>query len=50
MEIVVAGHLCLDIIPNWQAGSLASIKPGAMIQVQGLKFSTVVPSPTRVLP
>lgn len=40
MEIVVAGHLCLDIIPNWQAGSLASIKPGAMIQVQGLKFST----------
>lgn len=40
MNIVVAGHLCLDLIPDWQVGSLSSLKPGNMIQVEGLTFST----------
>ncbi|NMB01270.1 MAG: carbohydrate kinase family protein [Firmicutes bacterium] len=40
MEIVVAGHLCLDLIPDWKVGNLASLKPGNMIKVEGLTFST----------
>ena len=40
MKIVVAGHLCLDIIPDWQVGGFMSVKPGNMIQMEGLTFST----------
>ena len=40
MNIVVAGHLCLDIIPDWKVGSFASIKPGSMIQTEALAFTT----------
>ena len=40
MNIVVAGHLCLDLIPHWNVGGFASVKPGNMIQVDGLTFST----------
>ncbi|MDI9458913.1 carbohydrate kinase family protein [Candidatus Darwinibacter acetoxidans] len=40
MQIVVAGHLCLDIIPDWQTGNLGALKPGTMVQVDGLTFST----------
>jgi sugar/nucleoside kinase (ribokinase family) len=40
MQITVAGHLCLDIIPNWQTGSLAALEPGKMVQMDGVTFST----------
>jgi sugar/nucleoside kinase (ribokinase family) len=40
MNIVVAGHLCLDIIPDWQVGSLSALRPGNMVQVAGLTFAT----------
>lgn len=40
MRIIVAGHLCLDIIPHWQTGTLAGLRPGKMVQMEGVTFST----------
>ena len=40
MQIIVAGHLCLDIIPHWQTGTLAGLRPGKMVQMEGVTFST----------
>lgn len=40
MEIMVAGHLCLDIIPKWPVGSLEALQPGRIVQVDGVAFST----------
>ncbi|MEA3453945.1 MAG: carbohydrate kinase family protein [Candidatus Caldatribacteriota bacterium] len=40
MDIVVAGHICLDIIPNWKIGSIKNIVPGHVLEMEGLKLST----------
>lgn len=40
MDIVVAGHICLDIIPDWRIGSIKSIVPGHILEMSGLKLST----------
>ena len=40
MQILVAGHLCLDIIPKWPVGSLESLQPGRIVQMGGVAFST----------
>ena len=40
MKITVAGHICLDMIPDWRQGSIKAIKPGHMLEMEGIKFST----------
>ena len=40
MDIVVAGHICLDIIPNWGGGSIKTIIPGHVLEMSGVKLST----------
>ncbi|MHC2995631.1 MAG: carbohydrate kinase family protein [Candidatus Atribacteria bacterium] len=40
MDIVVAGHICLDIIPDWRTGSIKKIIPGHVLEMAGLKLST----------
>ncbi|OGD14289.1 hypothetical protein A2V47_03590 [Candidatus Atribacteria bacterium RBG_19FT_COMBO_35_14] len=40
MNIVVAGHICLDIIPDWRIGSIKTIIPGHILEMSGLKLST----------
>ncbi|HHT73697.1 MAG TPA: carbohydrate kinase family protein [Firmicutes bacterium] len=40
MEIVVAGHICLDVIPKWPAGSLEALQPGTMVVMDGISFAT----------
>ncbi|MFP4016063.1 MAG: carbohydrate kinase family protein [Halanaerobiales bacterium] len=40
MDIVVAGHICLDIIPDWKKGNIDSIKPGHIVEMSGIDFST----------
>ncbi len=40
MDIVVAGHICLDIIPEWRIGSIKKIIPGHVLEMSGLKLST----------
>jgi len=40
MDIVVAGHICLDIIPDWKVGSIKTIVPGHILEMSGLKLST----------
>ena len=40
MDIVVAGHICLDIIPDWRTGSIKKIIPGHILEMSGLKLST----------
>jgi len=40
MDIVVAGHICLDIIPDWRTGSINTIVPGHILEMAGLKLST----------
>ncbi|MFH1002169.1 MAG: carbohydrate kinase family protein [bacterium] len=40
MDIVVAGHICLDIIPDWRIGSIKTIVPGHILEMSGLKLST----------
>jgi len=40
MDIVVAGHICLDIIPDWRIGSIKTIIPGHVLEMSGLKLST----------
>lgn len=40
MQIIVAGHLCLDIIPTWEQGNLEVLRPGSIVQMEGVTFST----------
>jgi sugar/nucleoside kinase (ribokinase family) len=40
MDIVVAGHICLDIIPDWRIGNIKTIIPGHILEMSGLKLST----------
>jgi sugar/nucleoside kinase (ribokinase family) len=40
MDIVIAGHICLDIIPEWKIGSIKTIVPGHILEMSGLKLST----------
>ncbi|HER25445.1 MAG TPA: carbohydrate kinase family protein [Candidatus Atribacteria bacterium] len=40
MDVIVAGHICLDIIPGWKTGSIKKIVPGHIIEMSGLKLST----------
>jgi len=40
MDIIVAGHICLDIIPDWRIGSIKTIIPGHVLEMSGLKLST----------
>jgi len=40
MDIIVAGHICLDIIPDWRTGSIKTIIPGHILEMSGLKLST----------
>jgi len=39
MDIVIAGHICLDIIPDWRIGSIKTIIPGHILEMSGLKLS-----------
>lgn len=40
MKIAVAGHICLDIIPEWNRGGIESIIPGQLLEMDGITFST----------
>ncbi|MFW5998461.1 MAG: carbohydrate kinase family protein [Halanaerobiaceae bacterium] len=40
MEIAVAGHICLDVIPEWGKSGIEAIKPGQLIEMDGIQFST----------
>lgn len=40
MDIIVGGHICLDIIPRWEKGGIDSIIPGHILEMDGIKFST----------
>ena len=40
MNVVVAGHLCLDIIPRWEHGDLSSLIPGSLLNMEEITFST----------
>ena len=40
MNVVVAGHLCLDIIPRWELGDLSSFIPGSLLKMEEITFST----------
>jgi len=40
MDIIVAGHICLDIIPDWSTGSIKKIIPGHILEMAGVKLST----------
>jgi len=40
MKIVVAGHICLDIIPEWDRGGIDLIIPGHILEMNGITFST----------
>jgi len=40
MDIIVAGHICLDIIPDWRIGGIKTIIPGHILEMSGLKLST----------
>ncbi len=40
MKIAVAGHICLDIIPQWEQGGFESIVPGKLIEMEGVDFAT----------
>ncbi|HAJ32351.1 MAG TPA: carbohydrate kinase family protein [Candidatus Atribacteria bacterium] len=40
MDIIVAGHICLDIIPDWRTGTIKNIVPGHILEMAGLKLST----------
>lgn len=40
MDIIVAGHICLDIIPDWKIGGIKAIIPGHILEMSGLKLST----------
>jgi len=40
MDIIVAGHICLDIIPDWKVGGIKTIVPGHILEMSGLKLST----------
>lgn len=40
MNVVVAGHLCLDIIPRWELGDLSSLIPGSLLKMEEITFST----------
>lgn len=40
MDVVVAGHICLDIIPDWRTGTIKNIVPGHVLEMEGLKLST----------
>lgn len=40
MSIVVAGHLCLDMIPHWRIGDLSALQPGNLLHMEGVTFAT----------
>lgn len=40
MDVVAAGHICLDIIPDWNKGGINSIIPGHIVEMDGIQFST----------
>jgi sugar/nucleoside kinase (ribokinase family) len=40
MDVVIAGHICLDIIPDWRTGTIKNIVPGHVLEMEGLKLST----------
>ena len=39
MRIAVVGHICLDLIPHWQVGGLDCLRPGTIVEMNGLAFS-----------
>ncbi len=40
MDIVVCGHICLDIIPRWSAGGMEMLVPGHVLEMAGVDVST----------
>ncbi|GAB4112740.1 MAG: carbohydrate kinase family protein [Candidatus Caldatribacteriota bacterium] len=40
MDIVVCGHICLDIIPSWFSGGIENLVPGHIIEMSGVDIST----------
>ena len=38
--IAVAGHSSLDIIPEWKSGGINDLKPGHLLETDGIKFAT----------
>ena len=40
MDVVVCGHICLDIIPHWTAGGIEMLVPGHIYEMSGIDVST----------
>lgn len=40
MDIVVCGHICLDIIPRWSTGGMEMLVPGHVLEMAGVDVST----------
>jgi len=40
MDIVVCGHICLDIIPSWFSGGIENLVPGHILEMSGVDIST----------
>lgn len=40
MDIVVCGHICLDIIPSWVSGGIEKLVPGHILEMSGVDIST----------
>jgi len=39
-DIVVCGHICLDIIPSWLTGGIEKLVPGHILEMSGVYVST----------
>ncbi len=40
MTIAAAGHVCIDLIPGWNQGSVSSLKPGSTVHSEGMQITT----------
>ncbi len=40
MDVVVCGHICLDIIPRWSGGGIEMLVPGHVLEMSGVDIST----------
>ena len=51
-DVVVAGHVCLDLIPQFEPGGAATldqiIAPGKLVNIRAAAIATGGPSPTPV--
>jgi sugar/nucleoside kinase (ribokinase family) len=40
MDVVLCGHICLDIIPRWSGGGIEMLIPGHVLEMTGVDVST----------